>query len=67
MDRILTSREGKRNRKDIKNLDELLNLQGVIDSKEDDGISQEGDHPFDLSQVHSQIADYPDYSEDDQP
>lgn len=28
------------------------------------GISQ-GEHPFDLSYVHSQIADYPDFSGDD--
>lgn len=43
---------------DVKHLEQFL---GIDASK---GGSS-GEHPFDLSYVHSQIADYPDFSEDD--
>lgn len=52
-------------KKDLKNLDDLLELQEALGSV-GEGAS-DGEHPFDLSQVHSQIADYPDYSDEDQP
>jgi hypothetical protein len=41
---------------DMHNLEQFLGLEK--DSKHDSG-----EHPFDLSYVHSQIADYPDFSD----
>ena len=54
----------------LKNLDNLLNIDQVIgdtDRKEDnkDAKKSDGDHPFDLSFVHSQMEDYPDLSDDE--
>lgn len=51
------------------NLDDLVNIEQFLINAQrlDSKQSSNGEHPFDLSFVHSQIADYPDYSSDEQP
>ena len=59
-----TARGGKETNP-INNLEDLLNIDFL--AMQDGKTSDQGEHPFDLSFVHSQVADYPDYSEDELP
>lgn len=42
----------------------MHNLEQFLGIEKDSRGGDSGEHPFDLSQVHSQIADYPDFSDD---
>jgi len=41
----------------------MQNLEQFLGLEKDSKGGDSGEHPFDLSYVHSQIADYPDFSD----
>lgn len=45
-------------------MSDMHNLEQFLGIEKDSRGGDSGEHPFDLSQVHSQIADYPDFSDD---
>ena len=47
------------------NLEDLLNNHDKFINGEQEGSDAIEQHPFDLSFVHSQIVDYPDFSDDE--
>ena len=49
----------KRTMSDLNQLEQFIGLDNISGH-------DSGENPFDLSQVHSQIADYPDFSDDEQ-
>lgn len=58
----------KKEPQNMSQLDDLVNIEkflGNIGERNNEEKLSDGEHPFDLSFVHSQIADYPDFSDDE--